>query len=213
MVVPVFSFPFYQLASPDRGSPVFRLGALFDSGRWLGLKLPWNVPAGLVLVLILSVTAVICVLQELVPVLRHRPESRRPTRQWERPGADSPLVRITEGLSTVMPDVFVTEAEEFIIFSSTGAKPAVYLSTGLIGSLQEEELRAAVAHELAHIERGRRPFIIAAFALRMLMLFNPVALFGFRRNRPGGGKDRRRHGGMPDEKKRRSGRNAEKALF
>ena len=40
---PVVSYPLYQWLNPGRGSVQFRLDALFDSSRWLGLEL-WGAP-------------------------------------------------------------------------------------------------------------------------------------------------------------------------
>ena len=42
-------------------------------------------------------------------------------------------------------------------------------------------MEAALAHEIAHIARSRRPLLIAVFLLRIIMFFNPVVLVKFRK--------------------------------
>jgi Zn-dependent protease with chaperone function len=57
----------------------------------------------------------------------------------------------------------------------------IFISTGLRQALTTEQVQAALAHELAHIARSRRPLLIAVFLLRIIMFFNPVILVKFRR--------------------------------
>ena len=49
-----------------------------------------------------------------------------------------------------------------------------------VALLTPEQVRAAFAHEVAHIARNRRPLLMAVFVLRVLMFFNPVSLVKFR---------------------------------
>jgi beta-lactamase regulating signal transducer with metallopeptidase domain len=79
------------------------------------------------------------------------------------------------------PRVFVVDDGGFLILSTTGRNGAVYLSSALPGTLTTEELRSAVAHEIAHVTRGRHPMLVAAYLLRALLFFNPIALMEFRR--------------------------------
>jgi Zn-dependent protease with chaperone function len=75
----------------------------------------------------------------------------------------------------------VVDDDDLLIFSTTGRNPVIYISTGLTRALTMDELQAALAHELAHIARSRRPLLLAAFFLRMVLFFNPVSLIEFRR--------------------------------
>ena len=59
IVFPIFSFPLYQLANPARGTVYFRMGALFDSGRWLNLDVLGVVPLGAGLFLVCALTALV----------------------------------------------------------------------------------------------------------------------------------------------------------
>jgi len=67
------------------------------------------------------------------------------------------------------------------LYSVTWRKSAVFLSTGLINTLNAEQIKAAIAHEIAHIQRSKRPLLIVVFFFRILMFFNPVVLLEFRR--------------------------------
>lgn len=177
---PVFSYPLYQWINPDRGSIQFRLGALFDSNRWLSLEL-WDVlPVGLLFIALLVVTTAIFLIQELIPILQHEsaPEDASPE---PLPAADgSPAVSAAEGLPGGPPDIFIVQDEDPVIHSVTARSPGIYLTTGLIQILEPAELRAAIAHEVAHIRRGRRSLLIVAYLMRVLLFFSPGTLVAFR---------------------------------
>lgn len=181
VLFPVFSFPFYQLINPGRGSLLFREGALFDSSRWLGMELFGVVPLSPFFLILLAGTALIFFLQELVPVIRHLFEKNQ---DFFEANDDAGTGIVNEALASLpvnRPRVAIIDDDELILFSSTGRKAAVVISTGLLKTLNVEQVRAALAHEMAHIARSRRPVLLAAFLLRMIMFFNPVVLVEFRR--------------------------------
>lgn len=98
-----------------------------------------------------------------------------------KPSDDSPLGKAIQGLLQPVPDIFVVQEDELLIFSTTGKKAAVYLSAGLVKTLTPGQLQAAVAHEMAHIARSKGSILLAGFVLRMFMFFNPIVLVEFRR--------------------------------
>lgn len=181
VVLPVISFPVYQAINPDRGTVFFRLEALFDTGRWLNMELWGTIPIGYLFMLIVFITTLIFVVQELVPVLKHMFESNGPAPDMRVPDGTSPVMRALEGLPLQKPEVFIIEDDALILFSSTGKRPAIFVSTGLMEAFSPGQLRAALAHETAHILRSKRPLLIIIFFLRVLMFFNPVVLLEFRR--------------------------------
>jgi Zn-dependent protease with chaperone function len=181
ILFPIFSFPLYQIINPGRGSIFFRQEAIFDSNRWLLLDLWGKIPLGIFFILMLFFTTVIFLAQELVPVVRHTLESRDEELKEEQYGDNSAVIQMVAPLPVEKPEIFVLEDEEHIVFSTTGKKAAVYISSGLVKTLTPEEIQAAVAHEIAHIERSKRPMLFVVFLLRMLMFFNPVVLLEFRR--------------------------------
>ena len=181
IITPLVSFPLYQLITPDRGSALFRLDALFDFVRWLNLEIWGVIPVGALFLLFLAFTAVIFVLQEMFPIVRHSMSSAGSELLERPPEPGSPVAQALENIPGPKPDVFILDDDEQVIFSSTGREPAVFLSRGLVESLSGDELAAALAHEIGHIGRSRRPLMVLVFLLRILMFYNPIILMEFRR--------------------------------
>lgn len=77
--------------------------------------------------------------------------------------------------------VEILNDDDLSLFSDTGLDPRIYVSTGLIKALTLEQLQAAFAHEIGHIQRTRRPVLIFAYILRVLMFYNPIAMLEFRK--------------------------------
>ncbi len=178
---PVVSYPLYQWINPDRGSVDFRLGALFDSGRWINVEL-WNVlPVGLLLALVLAAATAVFLFQELIPILRHRSGPPDPESRTEPAARGSPAALAAEGLAEEAPDIQIVDDEDPAIHSVIGRSPAIYLTTGLVRSLQPVELRAAIAHEIAHMRRNRRPLLMISYVVRVLLFFSPGTLVAFRK--------------------------------
>lgn len=180
VLLPVLSFPVYQIINSERNSISFRMESLFDINRWLNLEL-WGVPTGLFFIIILLITTFIFLFQELIPVIKHTIESRNSEIEAIEPDENSAVNHAVDGLSGGKPKIFILDDDEFILFSTTGRDASVYLSKEVINVLNTEQLQSAIAHELAHIERNKKPLLTAVFLLRMLMFFNPVVLLEFRK--------------------------------
>ncbi len=181
IILPIVSFPLYQAISPDRGSAIFRLGALFDTRRWLDLEMWGSIPVAALFLLFLLFTAAVFLLQELLPILRHTFSSGAADLDSAQPEDDTVLAAAVRELPEPRPAVFLLEDDEPLIFSSTGRSPAIYVSQGFVDVLTPPELEAALAHEIGHISRSRRPLMVLVFLLRVLMFYNPVILMEFRR--------------------------------
>lgn len=181
VLLPVFSFPLYQAINPDRGSVSFRMESLFDINRWLNLEIFEIMPLWIFFISILLITAAIFLFQELIPVLKNTFESKNPDVEAGEP-EDYPIVNeAIADLAAEKPDILVLADDDHVLFSTTGRNAAVFISTGLIKTLDKEQLQAAIAHEMAHIARNKKPLLIAVFLFRVIMFFNPVALLEFRR--------------------------------
>ena len=181
VLYPIFSFPFYQVINPARGNALFRLNALFDFNRWLNMHLWGPVSLGHLFLIVLVITSLIFLFQEMIPILRHTLESRTMEHEGTSREPDPFIESASRALSIDTPRVLIAEDDELHIFSTTGKNAIIVVSTGLAETLTPDEMHAALAHEIAHIARGRRPLVLAAFFLRMLLFFNPVALVEFRR--------------------------------
>lgn len=183
MLFPIVSFPIYQVINPDRGSVTFRLDALFDMNRWLNLEIWGKVPLNLLFMALLLITSLVFFFQELIPIVRHAIESRTAAQEENEEDFDAhPLIdRALENLLGQKPRVAVIEDDEYILFSTTSKAPTIYVSSGLVGVSEPDQLEAAIAHEMAHIERNKRLMLVLVYIFRILMFFNPVVLIEFRR--------------------------------
>jgi Zn-dependent protease with chaperone function len=178
---PVVSYPLYQWINPDRGSVNFRLGALFDSERWINVEL-WNLlPVGLLFLLVLVASTAVFMFQELIPILRHRSGPSDPASAAVPAETGSPVALAAEGLADEPPEILVVEDDDPAIHSVVGGSPVIYVTTGLVQGLQPAELRAAIAHEVAHVRRSRRPLLMVAYVVRVLQFFSVGTLVAFRR--------------------------------
>ncbi len=181
VLFPVFSFPLFQAINPGRGSLFFRADALFDSGRWLALELFGTIPFSVFFLLLLGGTSLVFFFQELLPILRHARESGNGIEETDDPAMRERLDEALHSLPLARPKTVIIDDDEMVLFSSTGRTAMVFVSSGLLQALDGEQVRAALAHEIAHIIRSRRPVLLAAFLLRMLLFFNPLVLVEFRR--------------------------------
>ncbi len=174
VIVPPLSLPLYYLINPSRGSPEFKLMALIDIERLLAIEF-MGLSIGLLLLLLMLFSTIIFIGQETIPVIKNIVELKK--------GEQKRIVRTFEiefyGHSHT---VNVIEDNEYVIFASTGKRPAIFISTGLFEDLSHEELDAAIAHEAAHLIRGKRPFLVIVYIFRILGFFNPVTLIEFRKS-------------------------------
>jgi Zn-dependent protease with chaperone function len=181
IVLSLVTFPFYQLLNPERGSALFRLDAFFDINRWLDLELWGGVPLGVAFLLLLGFTGVLFLLQELLPILRHTTTTSHGDLDAARPEPSSAVARALESIPGSRPDIFLLNDRDVLMFSSTGNSPAIYLSPAVVSAFTAEELRAAIAHEVGHIRRSRRPVTTLVFLIRVAQFLNPIILMEFRR--------------------------------
>lgn len=185
LILPLVTLPVFQLLSPDRGGFYFRQdAALFDVEPWWTLELPGGVPLGPValgLVAVGAVTLFLC--QELFPVVRdmlERSEGVDEDTDPRDPEIEQVVRELAERAGVPPPDVTILADEEPVIATSGSRVPRIVVSRGLLGMLDRDALRAALAHELAHVVRRSTAVTIGVFLIRVLMLYNPVTLVVFR---------------------------------
>lgn len=185
LTLPLIAFPIFQLITPDRGTIFFRMQSLLDSNRLLLPDLAGTVPMIAPLLFVLGLSAVIFLVQELVPVITnliaHMRGAGDPLVEEPDPEMSLKIDQALAGLPVGRDSVAVLDDEELVLYSSTGGNPVIYVSTGMIRQYDVDHLQGAFAHEVAHIMRSRRPLLIFAYILRTLMFFNPVAMIEFRR--------------------------------
>ncbi|MGO9612391.1 MAG: M56 family metallopeptidase [Dissulfurispiraceae bacterium] len=185
IILPVVSFPIYQLIFPRRGDVYFRLESLLDSNKWFFLDIGKGIPAITLFVIVPAVTTIVFVIQELVPIVFQMLEQVRGGSESGAEAVEEAMaLKVSKALEDLPFDeqsIEIVKEDDLMLFSSTGMNPRIYISTGLIKSFSTEHLEVSFAHEIGHIRRNRRPVLILAYILRVLMFFNPVAMIEFRR--------------------------------
>jgi hypothetical protein len=183
--LPLVLFPFYQLVFPRRGDVYFRLESLLDSNKWFFLELWDGITVFMVFAVLLTISSIIFIIQELVPIVFQMLEQMRAADGPVAEAVDVTMARkvskALEGLPFDEKSVEILNDDDLALFSDTGLKPRIYVSTGLITSFSAEHLQAAFAHEIGHIQRTRKPVLIFAYIIRALMFYNPVAMMEFRK--------------------------------
>jgi Zn-dependent protease with chaperone function len=181
ILLPVLAFPAYQLIDPHRGTMSSRLDALLNTDDWLYLDLCQGVPLYALFFLLLAFTAVIFFVQELIPIVRHLLGSATAGYRRISPVEGSVMSDMLQGIPGEKPRIALLEADEPLIFSTTGSGATIYVSRGIQALLTHDELQAAITHELAHIRRSQSSALVMLFLLRVLMFFNPITLIEFRK--------------------------------
>jgi len=174
LAYPLLGFPALVLLFPHRGDLAFRDVALLSGRRWgdvafLGIdlyRLFFLSLAGLGL-LLLTIDLV-----SLGRMLRRgRPAPSRPG-----PAHAAALQAAMAPLRTggAPPPVVYLDRPMPSLFCSGVRRPAVFVSRGALDLLDAGELRAALAHELAHLARRDPARSWVMLGLRCLMCLNPT---------------------------------------
>lgn len=183
LIFPVFTFPAYQLINPDRGSMYFREGtAIFNVNRWLAINMWDIIPIYVLFIMFLLLTVVIFVFQEILPIVKER--FPRPNYQpFSIQNRDiNPIIdNLCKKLKITKPSVQIID-EPYPVLLTAGAKNhMIIISRTMLDELNDNQLEAALTHELIHILRDSSIKTQTIYLLRMLMFYNPVSLIEFRR--------------------------------
>jgi Zn-dependent protease with chaperone function len=174
LLVPFVVLPALLLLAPWRASDVFtEQHALFFGGHWAAVRL-----AGVGLDRLgegaLAVLGAALYLVDLIPFLADRASLGEGHRLLESPRPLEEQVRqIAEAMRVRPPRAIVADWPFPLLFCS-GLRPALVVSRATLDALDEDELGAALAHEVAHAgyhDPARGWFLMLA---RTVMCFNPV---------------------------------------
>jgi Zn-dependent protease with chaperone function len=172
---PLALFPALVLLFPARLDASFREVALLSGHRWhdvpfLGLDLYRVFVIGLAS---LGVALFLLDLGSLVAALR-RARPRAATPDPASGAALDTALRALAGLPGGPPPVAFLDREGPALFCAGVRRPCIYVSRGAVALLDPEELRAALAHEAAHLERRDPERSWVVMGLRALMCLNPT---------------------------------------
>lgn len=175
---PLVLFPALVLLFPVRSGDAFREGgALLVGRRWADVRLlgagmyQWFVGG-------LAATGLALLLMDLVPFLwrrrRVRPPEPAPPEPELAARLGATLAELAARLGTRAPALVWVERGAPVLFCTGIRRPAVVLSRGAVRLLDAAELRAALAHELAHLARRDPAASWVVLLARVAMGFNPA---------------------------------------
>jgi Zn-dependent protease with chaperone function len=173
LLVPFVIVPAFLLLAPWRSTPQFTdTRALFFGGRWASVRL-FGLGVDRTATAALAAAGIALFLVDFVPFLLERFSEVEGHRL---PHGAGPLTRQVEQLAALMrvrpPRAILAETPLPLLFCS-GLRPALVISRATVEALDEEELAAALAHEVAHAafrDPARGWLLMLA---RILMCFNP----------------------------------------
>ncbi len=185
ILIPVLSFPLYQLIYPNRGSLEFRKDmALFDINQWLLLRLVDGIFVWHLVLVLLGVVAVIFVVQEAIPILLHNydlKDDKALYKSGKIPKLDGVIRDLEPALPLAVPKILLLNGKEHVIYAEGLTEGSICISTSLIEALDAEELQAVIAHEIGHVLRRDNATGWVLFTLRSIMFYNPIVLIEFRK--------------------------------
>ncbi len=174
---PLLLFPALVWLFPVRRDEGFQdswallAGGRFDEIRFLGAGLMhWWVGA-------LAAIGAALFLMDLVPLVRglFRPRPRAARLDPESSAAISEaLLGLARALGTGEPPVVFLDRDAPVLFCTGVRRHSVVISRGVLALLDREELRAALAHEMAHLARHDPAASWGVMAARAVMAFNPA---------------------------------------
>ncbi len=175
---PLVLFPALVLLFPLRGGEAFHEDvAIFVGRSWqevrllgVGLFQWWTA--------LLAALGLALLLMDLVPFLARRRGARPPVAAQGSPEAAA-LAEQVASLSTRLgirraPPVAYVDRGAPLLFCTGVRRTAVVVSRGAVALLDPEELRAALAHELAHLSRRDPAASWGVLFARVAMWFNPA---------------------------------------
>lgn len=151
-----------RLAAPDT--------AWFDSARLLNFPLIAEFRVLHVVVAVALITTITTLLQEVIPAFLPPRRSQR-----ETPAGVLEAARAEPGWTEV--EVIMIDDHLAAAAGGTPARPRLYLSASLAESLAPEEIRAVVRHERAHLEPSRWWAVHLLYAVRLIQMPNPFAMW------------------------------------
>jgi hypothetical protein len=181
IIFPPLTFFLYLLINPE--IYLFNLNHkyIFQSYHWIYLKINNFYPFALLIIVIFILMTCFFFIQEIFPILFFLINKNK----------KQPLVVATNlpTLRKALADINLKEnyqlnvidETDYIVYSQTGKINNIYISIGVIEKLNIEQLKGIILHEVAHIERNKKNYILILYTLRVISFFNPIILYEFRR--------------------------------
>lgn len=162
-------FPF-RLEEAFHDGPALLVGRRWGEVRLLGVPLFDAWLAGF------AASGAFLFVMDVLPLLRTR-RRPRPEAAAPDPASAAALAVVPElaaALAVPAPPVQFLDRDAPVLFCTGVRRHSIVVSRGAVRLLDAEELRAALAHELAHLARHDPAASWAVMAARALMFFNPA---------------------------------------
>ena len=171
LAYPLVIFPALVLLFPDRAEEPFRDAALLSGRRWsdvsvLGVDLHRLFVVGLV------ASGLLLLALDVATLLRTLRRGRPPPGQPE-PAHAAALGAALAPLGPAAPVIYLDRPQPNL-FCAGVRRPAIFVTRGALDLLDPGELRAALAHELAHLGRRDPQRSWVMLGLRCVMGWNPT---------------------------------------
>ena len=175
LAFPLVVLPLFLLLAPFRADEQFARQAIFAGSRWDALSVG-GVGLASLTVCILGALGGILFLLDFLPSIADRLRGPRhlpgPPRDVEGIVAD--VRELSERLGTRPPSVLVVTDDSAILHCEGALGPRLVVSSAALESLNADERRAALAHELVHAAYRDPVFGWVLAAVRAVMFFNPA---------------------------------------
>jgi Zn-dependent protease with chaperone function len=180
LTLPLVLPPLLHLAAPFRRDEWFADVSLFATVHWQRLTLA-GLPARDLGLVVLAAAGALLLLPDVARIVRAGARGWRTERR--RLPAGDPLVAtlhaevadVAATLAVAPPAVVVCDTAAVRLHCHGPYRPVIVASRGAVERLPREQLRAAIAHELAHVWRRDIVRGWLLMGLRLVQWFNPVA--------------------------------------
>jgi Zn-dependent protease with chaperone function len=182
ILMPPLTFFLYYFIDRDHYLFNIRETYIFQSYYWIYLKIEGVYIFALLLILLFILMTFMFFMQEIFPILYSILINKK---KLPINVVSEKHPKLEKILSEISFDnnynINIIDDEDYTVYSHTGKINSIYISLGVIDKLNVEQLKGIILHEVAHIERNRKNFILILYFFRIVAFFNPIALYEFRR--------------------------------
>ena len=176
VLVPVVLHPLLRVAAPFRDSAAFEEEWALLTVRTFERVEVWGLALDRTWLVLCAVCGLALLAADLLPWARRLGTSRSGLSPSLAPLALQAKVAVLAQRMDLAPTppVLFYETRAPLLSCRGVWRPQLVVSSGALALLDDEELEAALAHELAHAQRGDVLASWGLFAARVLQVFNPV---------------------------------------
>jgi len=181
IILPPLTFFLYLLIDPEHYLYNYTNKYIFQSYYWIYLRIGNFYPIALFILLIFFITIFFFIFQEIIPMITHYLKSKNENISEVSQNYLHTKNILNDLLIRNNYRLTIIDDEDYIVYSKTNKMNNIYISKGVIETLNHEELKGIILHEIAHLERNKKNYIFILYILRIISFFNPIILYEFRR--------------------------------